>query len=184
MAERETPPDPPTPPSPSIDPTLPEPVRRFLQTGARLESIVLDAEGRWLHEGEVIENPRLRALFHRSIGRTSGGTWVLSIGPFTYPIQVEDTPYHVRSLRVEDEGEGGPRVMLRLSDDTEEALDPATLRLSQEEGRGLSCKVKGGAWEARLCRPAYLALAPRLVEGGGEDGGYALELGGRRFPLR
>lgn len=169
-------------PAPTIDPTLPEPVRRFLQAGARLESILLDPEGRWLHEGEVIENPRLRALFHRSIGRTSGGTWVLSIGPFTYPIQVADTPYHVRSLRIEKDQAGGERVMLRLSDDTEEALDPATLRLGQQEGR-LSCRVKGGEWEARLTRPAYLALAPRilLLE---EDGGYALELGGRRFPLR
>src|SRR5437879_3580541 len=91
-------------PAPGIDPTLPEPVRRFLAAGARLEPSVLDAEGRWHHEGGEFLNEKLQLLFHRSIGRTPGGTWVLVIPPFTYPIQVEDTPYHVRSLRISGAG--------------------------------------------------------------------------------
>lgn len=160
-----------------IDPTLPEPVRRFLAAGARLESIVLDAEGQWRHEGEPFVNERLRDLFHRSIGRTEGGTWVLRIAPYTYPITVEDTPYHVRSLRLDGQG-AAERALLRLSDGEEEALDPATLRLRQ--GR-LYCRVKGGAFEARFNRPAAYALLDRVEEPAA--GEAALRLGGRLLPL-
>lgn len=158
----------------TIDPTLPEPVRRFLESGARLEAIVLDDEGEWHHEGGGFENERLKALFHRSIRRTPGGTWVLDVPPFTYPIQVADTPYHVRSLRIEGEGPD-ERVVMRLSDDTEEVLAPGGLR--HVEGRGFYCAVKDGAFQARFNRAATFALAPRLE---GEEGSLWLRLGAGR----
>lgn len=63
------------------DTSLPEPVRRFLQSGATLESIYLDAEGRWFHQGEPFVNEALALLFTRSLVRTAGGTWMLSIPP-------------------------------------------------------------------------------------------------------
>ncbi|MCS6915623.1 MAG: DUF1285 domain-containing protein [Myxococcales bacterium] len=173
--------DPAQPPSPeggveTIDPTLPEVVRRLLAAGATLEPIVLDAEGQWLHQGQPFTNERVRQLFHRSIDRTPGGTWVLHIPPFTYPIQVEDTPYHVRSLHMVGQGPQ-ERVVLHLSDASEEDLVPATLRLVA--GR-LYCAVKGGRFQARFNRPAYYALLERLEE---HDGQYWLRLAGQLVPL-
>lgn len=144
---------------PRSDETLPAPVREFLRGGGTLERIRLDEEGRFWHEGEPILNERLRALFHRSVERSPGGTWVLHVPPFVYPIEVADTPYHVRSLRLSP---GERRVWLRLSDESEEALDATTL--SYDERRGLAAAVKGGAHRARLTRAAFHALCDRLEE--------------------
>lgn len=153
------------------DPTLPEPVRQFLGAGGQLERIVLTAEGQWLHEGEPFTNPALIALFSRSLQRTAGGTWVLHIPPFTYPVELADTPYYVRSALWQAE-----RVLLQLNDDSEEPLDPASLRYV--EGRGLYCRVKGQpGYAARLLRPAYYALASQLSE---SAEGFYLELSGQR----
>lgn len=150
------------------DATLPTPVRQFLLSGGQLERIVLDAEGTWRHEGEPFANPALIALFNRSLQRTAGGTWVLHVPPFTYPIELADTPYYVRSARHED-----GRILLHLGDESEQPLDPDTLRYV--EGRGLYCRVQGGA--ARLLRPAYFALADQIAE---TADGFYLELAGRR----
>lgn len=156
------------------DATLPAPVRQFLLSGGQLERIVLDAEGKWQHEGAPFENPALIALFNRSLRRTAGGTWVLHIPPFTYPIELGDTPYYVRSARYED-----GRIILHLNDESEQPLDPATL--CYVEGRGLYCRVQGAAGgAARLLRPAYFALASQIAE---TADGFYLELAGRHLQI-
>ena len=157
------------------DSTLPAQVRQLLAGGGRLERIVLDAEGQWRHEGEPFQNAALIALFSRSLQRTPGGTWVLHIPPFTYPIELSDTPYYVRSVRCQ-----GTQVVLSVSDDSQEPLDPATLRYV--EGRGLYCRVKGRpGYAARLLRPAYFALANQITQ---EADGYFLVLAGQRSRIR
>ncbi len=165
---------------PTIDPTLPEVVRRFLAAGARLESIRLDASGVWWHEGGRVENPRVAALFSRSVNRTPGGTWVLEIAPFTYPIEVEDTPLFVEKIASDRDDPGHPdeRLTLTLSDATTEALIPDSL--AYDALRGMTCAVKGGRFEARFKRPAFHALADRLEE---IEGGFALRVAGRAIPL-
>ena len=146
------------------DPTIPEPIRRALQSGALLERIELDSEGHFWHEGERIEDQRLCDLFHRSIQRTLGGSYLLVVAPFSYPLLVRDVPYWVRQLAV-DTGEstqGPPRVHMRLSDDSEEDLAIDTLRY--QPGRGFTCRVKGGTMPARFSRPCYFALAEYVTE--------------------
>ncbi len=188
------------------DETLPAPVRQFLAAGGQLEQIVLDEQGLWSHQGEPFQNPALIALFSRSLVRTPGGTWLVHIPPFSYPVEVRDTPYFVRSARC-----AGDAVVLHLSDDSEERLEPATLRYV--EGRGLYCRVKaserpggksptgpgGGSGDgpgggpssaacsddgderpgsaARLLRPAYFALSGLISE---EPGGFFFALAGQR----
>lgn len=160
-----------------IDPSLPEVVRRFLASGAKVEEIRLDAEGRWWHEGEPFVNERLARLFSRSVGRTEGGTWVLTIGQYTYPCVVEDVGFFVERLRVEGEG-GDERVWLVLSDEREELLDPATLRYRADDR--LVCAVKGGRFEAKLARGPHHSLLDR-AESRGEVLG--LEVMGVFVPL-
>lgn len=152
------------------DATLPEPVRRALASGMKLERITLDSEGRWFHEGGPIEHPRIVDLFDRSIERTPGGTFVLHVAPFTYPIEVEDAPLQVRQIELE--GEPPASVRLWLSDGSEETLDPKTLRYVPE--RGFYCQVKDGLMTARFSRPAYYKLAEHVDE---VDGSYILRLG-------
>ena len=160
------------------DATLPEPVRKALLAGMPLERITLDADGRFWHEGDPIDNPRIAALFHRSIERTPGGTYVLHIPPFTYPIEVKDTPYFV--TRVEVAGDGAH---ILLSDGTTEELDAQSLRYVA--GRGFSCTVKrdskNGPLSARFSRPAYYALADNIEE---TAAGFVLILGNTRTVIQ
>jgi hypothetical protein len=154
--------------APDIDETLPEVVKGFLRRGYQLEDIHLDARGKWTHEGGDFENPKIIALFSRSVGRTDGGTWVLEVGPFTYPIRVDDTGFFVERVDLDAEPP-----LLHLSDESTEELDVATLTY-QPHGR-LYCAVKGGKFRARFKKPAYYALAEHFTE---RDGGIWVDLAG------
>lgn len=159
--------------SQEIDETLPEVVKDYLRKGFELEEIRLDATGKWTHEGLDFENTKLIALFSRSVGRTDGGTWVLEVGPFTYPITVEDTGFFVERVDLTSSP-----ALLHLSDETTEELAPCTVTY-EPEGR-LYCAVKGGEFRARFKRPAYYALAERFVD---VDGAVFVELGGERYQI-
>jgi hypothetical protein len=132
-------------------------------------------DGEWYSDGERITNPRIARLFSRCLRRDDHGGYRLQMGEEQAPIEVEDTPYVVRQV------EGDPTgFTVVLNDETREPLDPSTLR--HDANHVLYCRVKGGEHEARLLRPAYYALA-RWVRP--SDGGrrYALEIGGRLFPI-
>jgi hypothetical protein len=155
------------------DESLPAVVREHLMRGGRLEDITLHAEGWWSHEGGRFEHARLIEAFFRGVERSEGGTWMLRLGRFTYPITVEDTGYFVVSVRRE-----GAEVWLKLTDQTEERLDPQTL-VYGPDGR-LVARVKGGAFEARFMRPVYHAL----LDAAEADGDAVwLTLGGERVRL-
>lgn len=157
----------------TIDETLPDIVKKFLRSGGQLQDITLHADGKWTHEGCDFENPRITELFSRSVSRTEGGTWVLEVGRFTYPINVEDTGFFVERV---DLSASPPE--LELSDGTREPLAVETL--SYADGGRLYCEVKGGAFRARFKRHAYYALTEHFVERGGvifvELDGHAIEL--------
>lgn len=162
--------DKPNPPA-EIDETLPDIVKHFLRKGYQLEDIHLDQNGRWFHRGEVFENEKLIALFSRSVGRTEGGTWILEVGPFTYPIRVDDTGFFVERLLFDRGKSAAP--LMHLSDQTTERLDVATLTY-EPEGR-LYCTIRQGAFRARFLKPAYYALSDYFVE---RDAAVWLEIGG------
>lgn len=162
-----------TPDAPAIDETLPEMVQQFLKSGGKLESIRLHADGRWTHEGCDFENERVVKLFSRSVGRTAGGTWVLEIGRFTYPIEVDDTGYFVDKI---DISEMPPT--LEISDTSKETLDLSTI--SYDTGGRLYCTIKNGAFRARFKRHPYYKLADLMRE---EDGRIVLALGDEVIPL-
>lgn len=164
-------------PQQEIDPTLPPLVQSFLAKGGQLESIRLDAEGRWWHRDGLFNNEKIMALFWRSVDRTEGGTWVLRVGRFTYPIEVDDTGFFVERVRFQGQGQQ-ERATLHLSDETQEELDPSTLRY--QEGRGLYCQIKQGRFEAHFKRPAYYAFQERFQEA---PEGFQVDLGGQRWPL-
>ncbi len=158
-----------------IDPSLPEIVRQFLLSGKKLEEIKLDARGKWTHEGLDFENPRIVKLFSRSIARTEGGTWVLNIPPFTYPIEIEDTAFFVEHVSWQDDGGVG----LVLSDETSELLDAQSLEYA--EGGRLYCTVKGGEFRARFKRQAYYNLVERAEVN--DEGEILLQVGTHSIAL-
>ena len=141
---------------------------------SRESTIRHDRDGHFFHEGAHVEHPGLEAAMHTWIARhPDDGRFILTNGyDWTY-FTVEDVPYFVRSIRVEPE-----RVVLRLSDGSEETWSPERTRVS---GDRIYTAVKGGAFEARFDRHAQNALGPILEED--PDGRLAVKIGSRLVVL-
>jgi len=132
---------------------------------SRESTIRLDPNGTFTHDGAVVDHPRLALAMHTWIRRhPDDGRYILSNGyDWTYFV-VEDAPYTVRSVR-----EDGGRLVLALSDATEEAWVPGETRTGEDGA--LYTKVKrGGVWpfEAKFTRHAQNALAPFMGEAAGK----------------
>jgi len=140
---------------------------------SRESTIRLDARGRFIHDGHVVEHPGMRRAFASWIRRhPDDGRFILSNGyDWTY-FEVEDVPFFVEAVR---SVAGAP--MLVLSDGSEEPLRPETLHAGH--GSALSLWVKHGAFTARFQRTAQLELAPWLDEGA--DGALELVISGVRY---
>lgn len=151
----------------AADPDVPPFVRRLLDEGARLEHIRLDAYGRWWHEGQPIDHPRVRTLFDRSLHRTAAGTWVLIVPPYTYPVLVDDVGRFVTQLRDTDSG-----WQLELSTGEAEPLDASTWRTDGDAWLGVRLQCGD---EARLVGAAHQkALAAVDID----DDGWFVALDG------
>ena len=97
--------------------------------------LVLHHDGRWTHEGVPVRNPRLRAVFDRSVRYLPDeGKFVVQVGRFRGQIEVEEAAFFVRELDPET-GE------VRLSDGSREPLDVGSLHGSPRDG-ALLCRVK------------------------------------------
>jgi hypothetical protein len=142
---------------------------------SRESSIRLDADGRFWHEGELVEHPGMQAAFASWIGRhPDDDRYILSNGYDWSYFEVEDVPFFVRGVRVLPGG-----LELTLSDRTAELLEPESLRQGPRDA--LYCQVKAGRFGARFTPGAQLALSPLLSEGA--DGDALLEIAGRQYRL-
>lgn len=134
---------------------------------SRESTIRLDARGRFWHDGSLVEHAGLSAALHSWIARhPDDGRYILTNGyDWTY-FTVDDAPYSITAVRVEPS-----RVVLVLSDRTEEDWDPASTRTGG--GGALYATVKrgtrGGPFEAKFTPFAQAALAPVLVPGDGDE---------------
>jgi hypothetical protein len=140
----------------------------------RASGVKLDADGRFWHQGVEVTHHGLRAAFWRWLDRNPDGRWVLRLDAnrFVY-LDVEDAPFVVRSLRWED-----GQARLRLSDDSEQWLDPSTLRL---DPKGVAYCAAKGRFTARFSTAAWNALSEKIVE---RDGGAYLETADGAMQLR
>ena len=155
----------------TVDPELLERLRR--------SGIGIDREGRFIHEGEEVRHQGLRQALFRWLDRLPppDGRYVLRLDAQRYAyVDVADTPLVARSARLD---RGPPeRVVLGLSDGTEEPLDPDTLTI---DGAGvMRAWARGGRLEARLATAAAAVLVDRITE---EEGRPVLALAGRRYLL-
>ena len=139
----------------------------------RRSGIRLDRDGRFWHEGAEVTHAGMRAAFFRWLDRNPDGRWVLRLDErrFVY-LEVDDAPFVVASLRWE-----GERAIVRLSDDTEEPLEGASVRLA---GDTAYAQVKG-RWDARFSTAAWNALSSHLRD---DVGRIFLDAEGGPFVLR
>jgi len=142
---------------------------------SRESTIVLDAEGRFFHDGAPVEHAGMKRAFASWIARhPDDGRFILTNGwDFCY-FAVEGAPFFVEGIRATERA-----ITLLLFDGSEEPLDPKTLTL--DENGALWTTVKNGAFVARFSRSAQLALEPFLEEGA--DGKPVLSILGVRYEL-
>ena len=132
-------------------------------------------DGRWYSDDEPINNARIAKLFSRCLTQLDDGRWQIAMADERAFVAIDDTPWVVTSVA----GDAAAGFTIRLNDDSEEALDPATLTVGA--ANVLYTRVKGGRYPARFLRPAYYQLAPAIAE---RDGRFVLEAGGRHHAIR
>jgi hypothetical protein len=146
---------------------------QLLAGRSRETTIARDAQGRWFQDGQALEHPNLTRAFDRWVSRADDGRYCLKNDINWAYVALEGAPFFVRSLRI-GKGGGDADVTLVLSNDTEQALRPATLR-SGEDG-ALYCDLDDGM-VARFDRSAMSQLEALIGE---DDDGVYLQLGGSR----
>ena len=125
------------------------------------DRLFLDKEGRWFHEGVEITHRRTLSLFSKSIRRDPSGKYYVHIGPESAEVVVEDAPYTITSVTIQEEPGGLPQdYILHLNDETRESLESGSLVVSEENV--MYCRVKGGSERARFLRAAYYQICVML----------------------
>jgi hypothetical protein len=135
-----------------------------------VETLFLNKEGRWYHQGVEITHERTCALFYRNLKKGSDGYYYVKIGVESAKVIIEDVPYVIRSLDIL-RGPDGDVIDYRLllNDDSCEFLDPETLFVGERDA--LYCTVGRGEHLARFSSPAYQLLCT-MVEYREEDDRY------------
>jgi hypothetical protein len=145
-----------------------------LPEGWTLPDFRIDVDGDW-YDGDVqITHPGILANLRATLRRDAGGHFIQT--RVRLPVRVDDAPFVV--TRMERRGD---TFRLWLNDGTEEALDPATLRLGA--GDIPYAAVKQGAFRARFSRAAAWQLLT-LAEYDETSGAGTLRLPGGAWPLR
>jgi len=140
-----------------------------LQGRTRETKIRRDAEGRWFNDEVEVTHPLLKQAFDRWLGWAPDGSgrYCLSNDINWAYVAIEGAPRFVRRVAI------GEAVSLRLSDESEVTLEPATLR--QGPDGALYCTVPGEL-VARFDRHAMMQLAAITDE---DAAGVYLTVGGR-----
>jgi hypothetical protein len=139
---------------------------------SRESTIVLDRLGRFFHDGDPVEHKGLHHGFATWIARhPDDGRFILENGYDWCYFTVEDTPYFIRSVRLQQND-----LVVELFDGTEESLALDTLHVGDDEV--LRARVKGDQFDARFTREAQLMIAPFLAENP-----LAVVVGNRRVPI-
>jgi hypothetical protein len=143
---------------------------------SRESRIRLDREGRFWHEGELVERPALTRALHRWLGRHPvDGRPILSNGYDWCYLEVDDLVAFVETVR-RGEGPDAPLVLVLL-DGSEHPLDPSSV--SVDDDGVLHATVGSPTREARFGRHAQRELGTYLAD----DEPPRLVLAGRAYPI-
>ena len=142
---------------------------------SRESSIVLDGEGQFWHEGERVLHRGMQRAFSCWIARhPDDGRYVLSNGYDWSYFRVDDVPFFVNGVLGKAD-----RLMLSLSDGSEEELSPETLRTGAREA--IYCRVKGQRFDARFSPSAQASLVAYVATT--PEGELGLQIGAEVYPI-
>jgi hypothetical protein len=146
-------------------------------------NIRIDKEGVWYYKGAEMFRKEIVNFFYENLRQDASGHYLIELENDRCYLDVEDTAFVVRSVgQALSEKDGKTTVLyLHLSDDTTDALDPATLRIGT--GNVLYCCVKNNRFEARFLRSAYYQLAGHIEYDEDQDK-YFIPLDAERHYIR
>lgn len=121
-------------------------------------------DGRWFHEGSLIERHNMIRLFSTILRREPDGSHVLVTPAEKLVIDVEDSPFI--AVEVKSEGQGRDRrLAFRLNTGDMVVAGPAhPLRFDERAGEPAPYVSVRGGLEARIARAPYYELAEMALE--------------------
>ena len=134
--------------------------------------IRIDANGKWFHEGELIERERIVAMFANVLTRFDDGSYGLVTPAEWGHISVDDAPYLVTKME-QDNSDDVSVIRLTTSLGDTVVLDadhPLIMRHKDGEDRPYVMIRKG--LDARINRSVYYQLAEQSIET--EDGQFGV----------
>lgn len=121
------------------------------------DALVLDKNGVWNFHGKQFENEKIARLFSRSIRfDREKDQYFLSIGRFTSPFSVEETPFFVEYLAFGEDG-----LCFSLNTEEEEKLTKPFLEIGDDGHLYLplsDSERRRGGERAKFTRHAYVTL--------------------------
>jgi hypothetical protein len=139
----------------------------------QLPRLRIDRNGDWFDDDVQVTHHGVLANLRAGLRRDGDGYFIQT--GVRIPVEVEDAPWVITRLEPR-----GDELHAQVNDETEEVVDPASIRLGP--GQVPYCTIKGGSFTARLDRAAaYQLLSLADYDEATERG--TLRLGGRVYPL-
>jgi Protein of unknown function (DUF1285). len=143
--------------------------------------IFVSKDGKWYHEGAEIIHRAIFLWMIQSLEKTEDGIFIVHLNNQKCYLEVEDTPLVVQQVDlIQESPEGQANIRLTLNDESQEILNPDTLRISPENV--LYCTVKNDEFPARFLRPAYYQIAENISED--DSGEFNFILNNKKYPIR
>jgi hypothetical protein len=143
--------------------------------------IFVSKDGKWYHEGAEIIHRAIFLWMIQSLEKTEDGIFIVHLNNQKCYLEVEDTPLVVQQVDlIRESPEGQANIRLTLNDESQEILNPDTLRISPESV--LYCTVKNDVFPARFLRPAYYQIAENISED--DSGEFNFILNNKKYPIR
>ena len=141
--------------------------------------IRIDKEGVWFYREARMFRKDILKLFFENLKRDELGRYLIEFEGDKCLIEVEDTPFVVKTAdRDNREDHGNESIEILLSDFTSEKLDPSTLRVGMDNV--LYCSIKDRKFEARFSRSSYYQIAEFIKYDEDKDA-YFVPLTGRNY---
>jgi len=136
-----------------------------------IADIRIDKDGVWYYRGmEMIRKDIVQHLY-RHIKRSQDGRFLIEISEDQAYLDVEDTPYVIKSVAFAFQADkGGDLITLKMPDDSWDELDPATLRVGADNT--FYGMARGLGFEVRFSRASYYELAKHIEYEAGTDKYY------------
>ena len=144
--------------------------------------IRIDKEGVWYYKGAEMFRKEIVNFFYQNLKRDESGQYLIELENDRCYLDVEDTPFVIRSVhRAPSEKDGKATIYLLLSDETVEPLNPETLRIGNDNV--LYCTIKNDRFDARFSRASYYQLANDIDYDDYQDI-FFIHMNGRRFYIK